>query len=266
MSEEEKYPEIREKLRSLETIKASGDFTRNLQLRIVEEESSRRKEHVKKYDLEKGGFLRNLFTNRQYPWLIPAIGFTAVIFFVFYITFLSRTNLITESSLSSGDSKKETVQSENGTLHEEKKETQDKTPENITENSKKPDEGNSSVNKSSDDRENTVSKPQTTENKKPIVSSFDNTEKSGNENMKMKKDVGDNLKEREVFSKSGDEKLSAEESPETDADKATVPEMSAPESSKDKTVTDEFKGKGLLLKLDKINKAGLESLRNKINN
>lgn len=90
MDKEEKYTDIRDKLRNLEQVKAGDNFVHNLNSKIVEIESEKRKVHEKKYDETKGGFLRNLLGNMQYPWLVPAAGFTVLIFFIFYITYLSK--------------------------------------------------------------------------------------------------------------------------------------------------------------------------------
>lgn len=90
MDKEEKYTDIRDKLRNLEQVKAGENFVHNLNSRIVDIESAKRKVHEKKYDETKGGFLRNLLGNMQYPWLVPAAGFTILIFFIFYITYLSK--------------------------------------------------------------------------------------------------------------------------------------------------------------------------------
>lgn len=90
MDKEEKYTDIRDKLRNLEQVKAGDNFVHNLNSRIVEIESEKRKVHEKKYDETKGGFLRNLLGNMQYPWLVPAAGFTILIFFIFYMTYLSK--------------------------------------------------------------------------------------------------------------------------------------------------------------------------------
>ncbi len=90
MDKEEKHTDIREKLRNLEQVKAGENFVHNLNSRIVEIESEKRKVHEKKFDESRGGFLRNLFGNMQYPWLVPAAGFTILIFFIFYVTYLSK--------------------------------------------------------------------------------------------------------------------------------------------------------------------------------
>jgi len=90
LDSEEKFTDIRQKLQNLEKIRTGEDFVKNLQLKIVEHEAEKRREHAKKYDESRGGFLKNLFTPRQYPWLIPAAGFTVLLFFVFYITYVNR--------------------------------------------------------------------------------------------------------------------------------------------------------------------------------
>lgn len=90
MDNEEKYLDISRKLKNLEPVKASDNFVHNLHSKIVEIETEKRLEHEKRFDESRGGFLRNLFGNMQYPWLVPAAGFTVLIFFVFYITFLNK--------------------------------------------------------------------------------------------------------------------------------------------------------------------------------
>lgn len=90
MDKEEKYTDIRDKLRNLEQVKAGENFVHNLNSRIVEIEAEKRKVHERKFDESRGGFLRNLFGNMQYPWLVPAAGFTILIFFIFYITYLNK--------------------------------------------------------------------------------------------------------------------------------------------------------------------------------
>lgn len=99
MDSEEKYTDIREKLRSLEQVKAGDDFIHKLNHKIVELEAGKRTEHSKKFNKDRGGFLRNLFANRQNPWLIPAAGFTILIFFVLYITYLNKNASLNNTDL-----------------------------------------------------------------------------------------------------------------------------------------------------------------------
>lgn len=109
MENDEKYLDIRDKLRRLEPVKASDDFVHKLHLKIVEMEAEKRHEHAERFDKEKGGFLRNLFANRQYPWLIPAAGFTVVLFFVFYITYLNK-NILDQSPNTASTEQKTTTE------------------------------------------------------------------------------------------------------------------------------------------------------------
>lgn len=124
MDSEEKYSDIRNKLQNLEQVKASDNFVHNLHHKIVEFESEKRKQHAKKYDEGLGGFLRNLFANRQYPWLIPAAGFTVLIFFVFYITFLNKNASEKNEQLLSTN-KQESTEQKNGITQKEQTETKE---------------------------------------------------------------------------------------------------------------------------------------------
>ena len=63
MDNEEKYIDIADKLRKLEKVEASHNFTHNLQAKIIEFESEKRKEHSKRNEDSKGGFLKDLFGN-----------------------------------------------------------------------------------------------------------------------------------------------------------------------------------------------------------
>ena len=134
MDSEEKYPEIRSKLKNLEQVRAGDDFVHKLHLKIVEVESEKRHVHEARFDEPRGGFLKNLFGNMQYPWLAPAVGFTVLIFFVFYITYLNKTTsekdqqvLITQKQENTGE--KNTDANKNPTAQQEPYSTseQDKT-------------------------------------------------------------------------------------------------------------------------------------------
>ena len=120
MDNEEKYLDIRDKLKNLEQVKASDNFVHNLHSKIVEIESEKRHEHEARFDKGKGGFLRNLFGNMQYPWLVPAAGFTVLIFFVFYITFLNKNASENKQELLSTQ-KQETIEQKNVTPEEDNK-------------------------------------------------------------------------------------------------------------------------------------------------
>ena len=121
MENEEKYTDIRDKLRSLEQIKAGDNFVHNLHHKIVEMESEKRHEHAIKFDEGRRGFLKNLFANRQFPWLIPAAGFTVLIFFVFYITFMNKNLSDKNEGLFSSDKQETGQQNQPLTKQEETK-------------------------------------------------------------------------------------------------------------------------------------------------
>ncbi len=113
MDNEEKYPEIRSKLKNLEQVKAGDDFVNKLHMKIVEVEGEKRHEHEARFDEHRGGFLKNLFGNMQYPWLAPAVGFTVLIFFVFYITYLNKTTSEKDQQLLSTRKLEDTGQNNN---------------------------------------------------------------------------------------------------------------------------------------------------------
>lgn len=276
MNDEEKYPEIREKLRSLETIQAGSDFTSKLHLRIVEEESNRRKEHIKKFDAEKGGFLRNLFNNRQYPWLIPSVGFAVVIFFVFYITFISRDKLSNEEKDLSANSNQESVNKDN-TEELKKKSDQENLNAELVQKENEPEksEEEKSTEESNDklrsDKNNgLIQNPDLAlaDNNKKKISPVETYKVSENETDKG----SDNINIPEL-KKDNETKVTAEVTPEIDKGN----EMSTPKSriqsdseeivikrSRESMTADEKNDFGLSLRLDKINKAGLENIRNEI--
>lgn len=272
MNDEEKYLEIREKLRSLETVHASSDFTNKLHLRIVEEESSRRKEHIKKFDAEKGGFLRNLFNNRQYPWLIPSVGFAVVIFFVFYITFISRDNFTNNENEISTDIKQETLNKDN-TAELKKNTEQEKLQAELIEQDKEKVEeeknGESSNENMNNEKKNGLTQNSdlafSDNNKKRISPSETKTENETDkptENKtipELKKESETNVTadvKTEVAK--GNEMATPKSRSKSDSEKIVI------KRSKESISADESGDNGLSTKLDKINKAGLENIRNEI--
>lgn len=93
MLEEEKFLDIREKLKNLPQVQASDDFVNALQRKInlidAENSASLHKKNVEK--LEEGFFSR-LFGPARNPWLIPASGFAVVLVLVFAWVFLISNN------------------------------------------------------------------------------------------------------------------------------------------------------------------------------
>jgi hypothetical protein len=99
--EEEKYLEIREKLRNLPKVKASDDFFAKLQSKISEIEST---ESAFVTDAApdhraEGGFFQRLFDRRENPWLIPASGFALVLLVagIFYFSSADRQQIVQET-------------------------------------------------------------------------------------------------------------------------------------------------------------------------
>ncbi len=89
MNEQEKYTDIRELLRKLKTVSASDDFETRLHHRLQDDEHARRQKHARKHDTLLDLF-RNLLGGRTHPWLVPAVGVVALIFFALYYVYNSR--------------------------------------------------------------------------------------------------------------------------------------------------------------------------------
>jgi len=274
LSDEEKYLEIREKLRNLETVKASSDFTNRLHLRIIEEEASRRSDHIKKFDAEKGGFLRNLFANRQYPWLIPAVGFTMVIFFVFYITFLSRDSMEENfnKSFSSNDkqdnesiTKDTEIQKHESKAEVEKFEGRQNSNSNENNTTKSVDTGDDlSKNKTSktnitNSRESEKPELGLVESTKPVTAPSDATVMK--EEVKTNSDKSEESKSVESEDTGND--FSSLKKDKKDNDNNPI-ESRKSDNEVESAKEEKQDLKNLLLKLDNMDKSGLENIRKKI--
>lgn len=96
--EKEKHLDIREKLQSLPSVKASDEFVMKLQRRINLAEA-RPSTQIHKQHQEKleGGFFAKLFGPSKNAWMVPAIGVTAVVFLVFIWVFVVNQNNMTTS-------------------------------------------------------------------------------------------------------------------------------------------------------------------------
>jgi hypothetical protein len=92
LTEQEQHNEIRELLRKLDNVKASDDFEKKLNFKIIEEEHRRREEHVHRYGGGILDFFQQLLSGKSYPWLVPATGFVALLFVVLYFVYDSRVN------------------------------------------------------------------------------------------------------------------------------------------------------------------------------
>lgn len=102
MNTEEKYPEIREKLRKLPRIKTRDDFLSRLLNRINLLENQpltvshpKKEEHDKEFHLEKplSEKILEKFSRRKPVWLIPTISFAVILLVVFsYLLYIRNTD------------------------------------------------------------------------------------------------------------------------------------------------------------------------------
>ena len=94
MHEEEKHIEIRDKLKNLPKIKASENFLNSLQKKInlLDAEKSGKSIHKKYIENIERGFFGKIFGSQRNPWLIPALGFTVVLFFIFTVVYINVNN------------------------------------------------------------------------------------------------------------------------------------------------------------------------------
>jgi hypothetical protein len=91
LHEEEKHIDIREKLRRLPKVKANENFLNSLQSKInlLESEKSSKSLHKKHVENIEKGFFGKIFGTQKNPWLIPALGFTVVLFFIFTVVYIN---------------------------------------------------------------------------------------------------------------------------------------------------------------------------------
>jgi hypothetical protein len=91
LHEDERHIDIKRKLKNLPKVQASDDFVNSLQRKInlVEAEKSSRSIHKKYVDNIEKGFFAKILGSRKNPWLIPALGFTVVLFFIFTVVYIN---------------------------------------------------------------------------------------------------------------------------------------------------------------------------------
>jgi hypothetical protein len=275
LDSDEKYLDIRDKLKNLVQVKASDDFVHKLHHKIVALQAEKKKQHIKKYDESKGGFLRNLFSNRQYPWLIPAAGFTVLIFFVFYMTYLSKNTPETDTQNLSTQKSEQTVQQNSPPTTTKNEPPQKKeltlTPGPTTSESKK---GNSPENNIKDNLK-------MEEDNKPLAQIENEKKQTDNDNLRRyineEKTLVQNESGQKMETYNKDE-MSKQSSEQGNIEKKGVVETgpapkvnSSIKSDSERTSTsvaneEESQSKKLLDKLNIINRTNLENLRDKISN
>ncbi len=273
MDSEEKYLDIRNKLNNLEEVKASDDFVNKLHYKIVEIESEKRHEHEKRFDEGRGGFLRNLFSNIQYPWLIPAAGFTILIFFIFYITYLNKDASEKNQQILSTqkrDSNEQTI-----TLQPPQSSVSEKKTDNTIEPQETLTGKNKSINKENKDiagdlKDQKTPKPQELQDRKSITHNKEESKSISEENYKTppsvtnETDKDDNVKQNLAMKKAEPEEKNnsgilsprLNNKPDTSVDTERL--------MQNKMTENNFQSKKLLERLDKIDDKSLQILRDKI--
>ncbi|HMQ69688.1 MAG TPA: hypothetical protein PKC58_11930 [Ignavibacteria bacterium] len=267
MDNEEKHIDIAEKLKSLEKIEASHNFTHNLHAKIIEFESEKRREHAKRNEESKGGFLKDLFGNLQYPWLVPAAGFTILIFFVFYITYQNKS-VIEADNNASLKNEQQTIQSEKQIIPAEpEKPSEDQAPPADKEKKElttevKPQSQQSMTGNDLKSESSISEKKVYRERTDPNSESGNNTETDGS-NLNMKDNYTEETSPDGEVSKelSGSENQGAV-SEETGRTMANVkPELK--DTNKDMKYKNDNAG-SILLKMNKIDIEALERIREEI--
>ena len=270
MTEQEQHNEIRELLRKLDNVKASDDFEKKLNFKIIEEEHRRREEHVHRYGGGILDFFQQLLSGKSYPWLVPATGFVALLFVVLYFVYNSRVNTDQITANDSAVNRQEQTSqnvppvdlAQNETSETQKDLTKEKTvPEFTTEGSTDSKPGNGRVESAPQKKIDNVtpseSQPESKEAKEPV-----------------KNDISTAIEETRVEEKQMQKAPEATETAvqpsavESNADgmmKSESRTFTAPtidETKKDKT--DSTKS-ALSRKLEKLNKKWLEEIEEKVN-
>lgn len=259
LDSEEKYIDIADKLKNLEKVEASHNFTHNLQAKIIELESEKRKEHAKRNENTKGGFLRDLLGNLQYPWLIPAAGFTILIFFVFYITYQNRSVMDAEKNAPITQEKQSEIKDNTNNSTETGSEKKDENKSETSDLSKdfKPESTESNIS----DKKNITS----LEKPKPPVRSIEqnyslNSETDNTEKKELSKPTATDgkLNEPEVTENQG---MISDEKTKTRTMATVSPEAKDTNSGK-KEKSSEIRS--MMMKINKIDKEALEKIHDEI--
>jgi len=97
MIDEEENNEIRKILKTLPSVKAGDDFLEKLNRRIATLEPERKS--AKHFLKEKPGIFERTFGGIKGAWLAPALGLSAAVIFVFYITFMNKDEIVKEQKV-----------------------------------------------------------------------------------------------------------------------------------------------------------------------
>lgn len=270
MTEQEQHNEIRELLRKLDNVKASDDFEKKLNFKIIEEEHRRREEHVQRYGGGILDFFQQLLSGKSYPWLVPATGFVALLFVVLYFVYSSRINTDQIAANDSAVKKQEQIAqtsppvelAQNETSETQKDLSKEKTvPEFITEGStdSKPGTGRVEIvpQNKIDNVTPSESQPESKEAKEPVKNEISTaTEETRVEEKQM-------LKAPEAT-----ETAVQPSSAESNADglmKSESRTFTAPTIDETKKSRTDSARSALSKKLEKLNKKWLEEIEEKVN-
>jgi len=270
MTGKEENNEIRKLLRSLPAVKSGNDFLEKLDRKIATLEPERKS--AKHFLKEKPGIFERTFGGIKSAWLAPALGLSAAVLFVFYITFLNEDKIVNEQKITN-------------TKTEEKQE-----PKNTTGNTSTTEVSPSAVPENSEKKTENV-KP----HEKDITGNFDYKEsekfparveqnnKSLDQDQATTKKPKLNVAIPEGITKDNENKLNEEKSDnkndEINNQESQMIEESRASSNEKKKMEDksmktpsekmeEFENsiqKSIMDKLNAVNKANLENLRDKVN-
>jgi hypothetical protein len=270
LTEQEQHNEIRELLRKLDNVKASDDFEKKLNFKIIEEEHRRREEHVHRYGGGIIDFFQQLLSGKSYPWLVPATGFVALLFVVLYFVYNSRINTDQITANDSAVNRQEQTSqnappldlAQNETSETQKDQSKEKSvPEFTTEGSTDSKPGTGRVENVPQNRADNVktNEPQleSKETKEPVKNDISNaTEELRVEEKQMQK--------APEATETGVQPSSAENNADgmMKSESKTFTAPTIDETKKDKT--DSAKS-SLSKKLEKLNKKWLEEIEEKIN-
>jgi len=267
MIDEEENNEIRKMLKNLPAVKGSDDFLDKLNTRITRIETEKNSLKPIPYEIDNEGIFERISRSIRNAWLVPALGLSAAVIFVFYITFMNKDEIINEQKIENNKTEKK-LEPENTTGNTSSTEV---SPSAIPDNSGKKTDLNIQPEKditgNSDNKE---------DDKLPAKVEQNNNNTDQDESVTEKRKL--NVAVPEGIVKDKENKLTEEKSDDNhdESNKMGKSPTSSNEKkmNKDKSMKttsekmEEFEKpiqKSILDKLDALNKTNLESLREKVN-
>jgi len=266
MTGEEENNEIRKLLKGLPAVKSGNDFLEKLDRRIATLEPERKS--AKHFLKEKPGIFERTFAGVKSAWLAPALGLSAAVIFVVYLTFMNQDENIKEQKVTIN--KTEEKQEPNSTTGNTS--STEISPSEIPDNSEKKTEiiiqPEKNMSENFDYKDNEKLPVQVEQNSK-------NTDREDPASQQHKlnveipggivKDHEKNLTEEKSDDMYNDESNLLEKSPTSSNEKRMKKDksMKTPHEK-----MDEFEKpiqKNIMDKLNAVNKTNLENLRDKVN-